>query len=87
MGMKSAKDRRFDMVREAVAKAIANEVDAVEDVVGYVSPNELLVILFDIAIKYGRDSSVEPDHIEYLFHKCVDRRVLITLMLGPIAEA
>jgi len=86
VGMKSPEDR-LNIVREAVATVIADEVDAVEDVVGYVSPNELLVILFDIAIKYGRDSSVEPDHIEHLFHKCVDRRTLITLIAGPIAEA
>ena len=84
--MKSPEDR-LNIVREAVATVIADEVDAVEDVVGYVSPNELLVILFDIAIKHGRDSSVEPDHIEHLFHKCVDRRTLITLIAGPIAEA
>lgn len=84
--MKTPEDR-LNYVRKALAAVIADEVDAVEEVVGYIGPKELIVVLFDIAIKYGKDSSFEPNQLDRIFQRCLDYRTLTTVMVGPIAEA
>jgi len=86
VGIKTPEDR-LNFVRKAVASVIADEVDAVEEVVGYIGPKELIVVLFDIAIKHGKDSSFEPGQLDHIFQKCLAYRTLTTVVVGPIAEA
>ena len=88
MGMKGPPPPdRLAFVRKAIATAIANELDAVEDIVGYVRPGEVVRVMFDIAVGYGRDSSVAVEEIEHLLGTSVQRHTTAYVLMGPIAEA
>ena len=87
MGLKNPTPGRLNYVRKAVGTAISDELDAVEDVVGYVRPTELLRVMFDIAVRYGKDSSVSVDEIEGLFENAVNQHSQFTIVVGPMAEA
>ena len=78
---------RLNFVRKAIATVIADELDAVEDVIGYVRPCDVVKVMFDIAVRYGKDSSVAVEEIEHLFGNFVQEHTTTYLFLGPIAEA
>ena len=85
--MKKSEEERMLYVREALDAAISDEVDAVEDVIGYVRPAELVVLLFDIAIKYAQGNDLSPDQAHHMFNGCMARRSISTLMARQVAEA
>jgi hypothetical protein len=43
--------------------------------------------MFDIAVRYGKDSSVSVDEIEGLFENAVNQHSQFTIVVGPMAEA
>lgn len=89
MGMRDPNGKdRLSVVRSALATVIADELEAVEDEVGYVRPSELVRVMFDIAVKYGKETNVGVQEIESLFGSVVDRHTQFTIVLGgPMAEA
>lgn len=86
MGMKSDNDRLM-YVREALTTAISDEVDAVEDVIGYIRPAELVVLMLDIAVEYAKGNDLSPDRVHDMFNGCMVRRSISTLMSRQVAEA
>ena len=78
---------RLNFVRTAIATVIADELDAVEDVVGYVRPCDVVQVMFDIAVRYGKDSSVAVEEIEHLFGNSVQEHTTTYVFFGPAAEA
>jgi hypothetical protein len=87
VGIKKSEEERMLYVREALTAAISDEVDAVEDVIGYVRPAELVVLLFDIAVEYAKGNDLSPAQTHNMFNGCMARRSISTLMARQVAEA
>jgi len=85
--MKNSSEDRLLYIRRALATVISDEVDSVEDDVGYVRPEELLIVRFDIAVKFGRDSAMPCDQVGNLFNHCMTRRTVSTFLVRTPAEA
>ena len=84
MGIKS---KREQAIRRCVADAIADEAEALEDVIGYISSSDLLRAMFDIAVEYASATDKTNDEIAVIFEKAFLRDDPIVILTQDIAEA
>jgi hypothetical protein len=78
---------RTQMIEESLARAIANEVDSVEDVVGYITPPDLVEGLLSITAKYAQATGIQPDRLSILFQKLLLATSPVVLVSDQIGEA
>jgi len=79
--------KREMAIRGCIADAIADETEALEDMIGYISPSDLLHAMFDIAIDYANATEKTGDEIVSIFEDALLPEVPIVILTTDIAEA